>query len=180
MKVYLSKVGNKDIKGKIFSILFEVPIKLIDLYNLKNYMGEEDYFHFIKDNIVVESSPEKIESLKKYNLGMSKVFIYIMFDRKFNHKHLPIKIPTYSSIIRNKFYLFLYPKQTHVSYYEYYIKVKKIGKEQEKRILLKLLKHIITSRIHSNYESIPVNEFNHGYRIINRFYITWKLGLLKC
>lgn len=180
MKVYLSKVGNKDIKGKIFSILFEVPIKLIDLHNLKNYMGEEDYFNFIKDNIVVESSPEKIESLKKYNLGISKVFIYIMFDGRFNHKHLPIKIPTYSSIIRNKFYLFLYPKQTHVSDYEYYIKVKKIGKEQEKRILLKLLKHIITSRIHSNYESISVNEFNHGYRIINRFYITWKLGLLKC
>lgn len=179
MKVYLSKVGNKDIKGKIFSILFEVPIKLIDLHNLKNYMEKEDYFHFIKDNIVAPS-PEKIESLKKYNLGMSKVFINIVFDRKFNHKHLPIKIPTYSSIIRNKFYLYSYPKQTHVNCYEYYIKVKKIGKEQEKRILLKLLKHIITSRIHSNYESIPVNEFNHEYRIINRIYITWKLGLLKC
>lgn len=183
MKVYLSKVGNKNIKGKIFNILFEVPIKLIDLYNLKNYMEKEDYFHFIKDNIVA-SSPEKIESLKKYNLGMSKVFICIMFDRfnrKFNPKHLPIKIPTYSSIISNKFYLFLYPKQTHISDYKYFIKVKKIGKEQEKRILLKLLKHIITSRIRSNYESIPVNEFNHdGYRIINRIYITWKLGLLKC
>lgn len=139
MKVYLSKVGNKDIKGKIFSILFEVPIKLIDLHNLKNYMGEEDYFHFIKDNIVVESSPEKIESLKKYNLGMSKVFIYIMFDRKFNHKHLPIKIPTYSSIIRNKFYLFLYPKQTHVSYYEYYIKVKKNWKRAREENFIKVV-----------------------------------------
>lgn len=183
MKIYLSRVGNKNIKGKIFSILFEVPIKLIDLHNLKNYVGGEDYNHFNKDNLVA-SSPEKIESLKKYNLGMSKVFICIMFNRKFNSnpEHFPIKIPTYSSIIRNEFYLYLYPKQNHLSCYEYYIKVKEIGKEQEKRILLKLLKHIITTRIHSNYESIPKNEFNYvgGYRIINRIYITWKLGLLKC
>lgn len=182
MKVYLSSTGKKNIKGKILSILFEVPIKLIDLHNLKNYAEEDDYNHFIKDNLVA-SSPEKIENLKNYNLGISKVFVCVMFNRRLvDIKHSSVKIPTYSSIIRNNFYLYLYPKQTHASCYEGYIKIKEIGKEKEKRILLKLLKHIITTRIRSNYESIPANEFNYvgGYRIINRIYITWKLGLLKC